>query len=388
MPTYKITYGGWYQRTTLHLSEIYNFFSFAHTNTDLSKEKLEKFKESLHLTSVTREVGYLEFVRAVTETGIEIKYYEDGLYILSLTSPKIKEGHELLTKYFEDVFNPAIKYLFSLGAPTPKVLANIRSFHPTVVTLISDEPEEFKIDESEFGVVYSQISSESNVVFKTRDYIFIVAKLSGSATEELVDMQIFFREYKDQLEKYLNIHRKIWEEIEEIKEKKQVKGSELEKIRNKLDRYQKTVSLINNRIVQMESYVKTRQEISKELDVEKHLNKLFQYKFETLADSREYIEEIWEMTTDYLNSAIQVLVELKNQSTKNSITSLTVITTLGVVASILTYLSKDSLPKVTFYGVIFFIFLLLVTWTVNKLINYFFKNIKYKLTLGDTEKNI
>ncbi len=388
MPNYKVTYGGWYQRTTLHLSEVYNFFAFAYTNTDLSKEKLQRFRESLHLSSVTREVGYLEYVRAITESGIEIKYFEDGLYILNLSSPNIKEGQEILARYFEEIFNPAIQYLFSLGAPTPKVLANIRSFHPTVVTLVMTEPEKFTVNEAEFGVVYSRISSESTIVFKTRDYIFIIAKFAEGIADELVDMQIFFREYKDQLEKYLNIHRKVWEEIEEIKEKKQVRGSELEKIRKKLDRYQKTVSLINSRIIQMESYVETRQEISRELDVEKHLNKLFQYKFETLADSREYIEELWVMTTDYLNSAIQVIVELKNQSTKNSITSLTVITTLGVVASILTYLSRESLPKVTSYGIIFFIFLIFVTWAINKLINYFFKNMKYKLTLGDTEKNI
>ena len=36
----------------------------------------------------------------------------------------------------------------------------------------------------------------------------------------IMEMEIFFREFKDQLQKYLNIHRKVWEEISDIKERK------------------------------------------------------------------------------------------------------------------------------------------------------------------------
>ena len=72
----------------------------------------------------------------------------------------------------------------------------------------------------------------------------IGATLVSFPVQDLVEMQIFFREFKDQLEKYLNIHRNLWEEISDIKERKLLRGSEIEPIRAKLDSYQKTISLI------------------------------------------------------------------------------------------------------------------------------------------------
>lgn len=68
----KIYFGGWYQRTTLHLSEIYNFLAEGRSDLDLSKQKLLSLRQEMHLKSVSRESGYLEYVKAVTEEGVEI----------------------------------------------------------------------------------------------------------------------------------------------------------------------------------------------------------------------------------------------------------------------------------------------------------------------------
>ena len=79
---------------------------------------------------------------------------------------------------------------------------------------------------------------------------------------------------------------------------------EIAEARGKLDGYQKTISLISNRINQMGSYVNTRSSIAKHLEIEKDLSSLFEYKFETLTDTLTYIKEIWKMTGDYLSQAI------------------------------------------------------------------------------------
>ena len=139
----KVYFGGWYQRTTLHLTEIFNFLSEGRSDLDLSKQKLQSLKTDLRLTGVSREAGYLEYVRAVTEQGIEIRYYEDGLYILSLESHNVPRAKEILKDYYESVFAPAISYIFSLGAPTPKELANIKSVHPIAVGVVFGTPEKY-----------------------------------------------------------------------------------------------------------------------------------------------------------------------------------------------------------------------------------------------------
>src|SRR3989344_423050 len=384
----KITYGGWYQRTTLHLSEICDLMAFGKSNLDLDKNKLIEFKNNLGIETITREAGYLEFVRAKTKEGIEIRYYEDGLYILELDSEDIKQGSKLLENYFNNKLNPAISYIFSLGAPTPKELANIKTTHPTVITIIADEPVSFKIDHDQFGSVYSTIQSKDILVHKTPRFLFIVSKQNLASIRELVEMQIFFREFKDQLEKYLNIHRHIWEEISDIKERGYISGSEIELLRSRLDSYQKTVSLISNRINQMGSYIRTRSSIAKGFQLEDYLVKLFQFKFEILTDTLDYIKEVWKMTTDYLSSAVQIIVEIKNQSTTRGIQSLQLITSIGVVAGILGYISKTELPQMTGIGGLYFALIMATTWFINYTVTRIYKNKKYKLKFAERAKDI
>ena len=77
----------------------------------------------------------------------------------------------------------------------------------------------------------------------------------------------------------MNIHRNIWEDITEIKDGGKILGKDVSKTKIRLDSYDRSISLINNRINQMGTYVKTRQSIAKELGVELHLSKIFDYKF-------------------------------------------------------------------------------------------------------------
>ncbi len=389
MSQYKVTYGGWYQRTTLHMSEVYDLFARGFSNLSLSKDRLLQFQKDLRLVSISRESGYFDYVKAVTDSGIEIKYYEDGLYILEMVTTDVLAAQQKLEQYFATIFNPAISYIFSLGAPTPKVLANIKANHPVVVSTFVDDIKSFVVDESVFGGVYTQVSSDAVVVYKTPHYILLCAPSSSSAfIPEIVEMQIFFREFKDQLEKYLTIHRTIWEEISAIKEAKEVQGKDVETIRGKLDEYQKTISLISNRINQMASYVNTRSSIAKRLEVDKHLVDIFEYKFETLTDTLSYIKEIWKMTSDYLASAIGNLVEIKNQSTSNNLKSLQTITSIGVISGVLGYLSAKTLPQINKAGLVYFVVLFGLTWCMNYAISKKYQNKKYSLKFGNRKTDI
>lgn len=383
---YRVTYGGWYQRTTLHLSEVYDFLARAETHLNLDKGKLMTMNKALGLTKVTREAGYLEFVKAETESGIEIRYYEDGLYILEIETSNPKEGGKQLEGYYDRIFGPAIAYIFSLGAPTPKILANIKTRHPMVISTEELHPEKYTPDKDVFGETYSRITTSQVTVCKTPEYIFVVSKPKIKvAMEEMVEMQIFFREFKDQLEKYLDIHRTVWEEISEIKERRNIKGNEVEQIRTRLDSYQKTINLINSRINQMGAYIGTRAKIAKSLSIEDQLTTLFQYKFEILSDTHSYIREIWKMTSDYLATAIQVVADIRSQTTNNSIQSLRLITTYGVVGGIIGYLSKDSLPTVTTNGLLYFGLLIFGTWAVNQAVAFAYRRRKYKLAFSETK---
>lgn len=381
-PVFTITFGGWYQRTTLHLSEIYDLFANGYSHLPLSTSKIKSLSEGLDLVSVSREIGELEYVKAITKDNIEIRYYEDGLYVLEITTANISTAQIKLQGYYDNFLSPAISYIFSLGAPTPKILADVKTTHPVVVSTNYPHTKAV-LSAYDFGPVYSQIVSASISVFKTPQYIIVVDPLPANHTRDLIEMQIFFREFKDQLQRYLNIHRHIWEEISEVKEKGQISGHQVEPMRSRLDSYQKTINLINSRISQMGSYVNTRASIARKLKIEDQLLSIFQYKFETLTDTHVYIKEIWKMTDAYVNTAIQVLTEVKNQSTANGIQSLRLITTIGVLSGIIGYLSKDTFPKITPIGLWYFVILVLGTWLINQIINLIYKKIKYQLKFAD-----
>lgn len=105
-------------------------------------------------------------------------------------------------------------------------------------------------------------------------------------------------------------------------------------------------------------------------------------------DIYEYMKHLCGMTKNYLASAIGIFFELQAKSTKNTISSLQLITTIGVVAGILGYLSKDTLPKFTLIGLLYFSLLMAMTWAVNGIVSKFFKNKRYDIKGQDIERNI
>lgn len=384
----KISFGGWYQRTTLHLTEVYEFLSKGKSRLELSDSKLKVFHDKLNLKSVTRETGYLEYIKAITKQGIKIRYYEDGLYILEVESDNIDSSVKLVKEYFEKFLNPAINYIFSLGAPTPKILSNIKDEHPIVISRLDREHSKFNVP-SKYGEVYNKTSSMDISVYKTPGYIFIIGMPNKKESiDVIIEMQVFFREFKDQLHKYLNIHRKVWEDISLIKEKKFIRGKEVEIYRSKLESYKKTIDLINHRINQMPVYAHTRASVSKKLNIEKHLVELFQYKFEDLFNSLAYIKEIWDMTKDYVNSAIAVIVEINNKTAVSGIRSIQILASIGVFTGIVGYLTRDTLPAFTEVGIFYFLFLVGVIFLIDRVIKKYANNKKYELKFVETNKEI
>ena len=114
----KIFVGGWFQRTTLHLSEIYDFLREAYSPLDLEKKKLVALRDTLLINEVEFNVDNLEYIKIISSTNIEIKIFEDGLILLSKKSEKeIKKDIDDLTYYYEKKISPAFSYIFSLGAP-------------------------------------------------------------------------------------------------------------------------------------------------------------------------------------------------------------------------------------------------------------------------------
>lgn len=389
MTIQKIYIGGWFQRTTLHLTETWDFLKRAESNLDFSKEDLDAARDTLSIQEVSRESGPLEYILAKTGADISFRMYEDGLIILEKEHRSLREDFDSIKDYYDNKLSKALSLIFSKGAPVPKELVNIKTILPYIVTVTDATKEEIEGVFKDFNEAeYSVLTTKNIEVHRSPGIIIINNLRDEKLTREIIESQIFFREFKSQLHRYLAIHRILWEKIRVIKERGAIRGSDIDSLRNELSVYQKTINLIGARIDQMPAYVKTRQKITDVEKIDEYLQPLFQFKFETLLDTHEYIKHLWSMTKNYLGSALEIFSDLQAKSTKNTISSLQLITTVGVVAGIIGYLGKDALPNFTAVGLVYFFLLMLMTWVINGLVSRFFKNKTYTIEAQDIAKDI
>lgn len=144
----KIYIGGWFQRTTLQLSEIYDFLRDGSSKLALDKKKLVKLHDALDLSEIDYGVDGLEYLKFSTRVGVNVKVFEDGLIVLNdanVTEFSLFNDIDALANYYENKLSPALSYLFSLGAPIPKELANIETVFPYFIVLNNSKKEDIEM---------------------------------------------------------------------------------------------------------------------------------------------------------------------------------------------------------------------------------------------------
>lgn len=384
--------GGWFQRTMLQLSEIYDFLRTGESQLKLNKKKLLELRKSLDIGSVEYGVAGEEFISFTTSELLRIKVFEDGLIVVgsdNVSEATLFSDVEHLKDYYEQKLSPAINYIFSLGAPVPKELAHIENIFPYFVVCDNATREDIAelLSKTE-RQKYFEFDNKNYSVLRGDKYYFINNKKTSKAKiERYIEEQIFIREFKGQLHRYLNLHRIIWEKIDSVKDRAKVRGSDVVKFSTKLEGYAKTVTLIDGRIRQMSTYIATRERIAKQDKELEDFLAISGFRYETLRNTLEYIKDLWDMTRNYVNSAQKLFDGIKQDVTSSSINSLTIVTSMSAGAAILD-LFTESEPSFTSFGFVYFFVLALVGWVATKLLSWIAQKRKYDISDIDYDKNI
>lgn len=384
--------GGWFQRTMLQLSEIYDFLRECKTQLDLDQEKLNEYRKNLGIGKLDYGVAGEEYVKFTTAENITVKVFEDGLIVLNnqnVSEDTLFADIDKVTDYYENKLSPAFSYLFSLGAPVPKELANIETVYPYfIVCDNADKKDMSELLSRTEKQKYFEFENENYDVVRGDKYYFINnKKQSNDNIERYIEEQIFIREFKGQLHRYLNLHRIIWEKIDSVKENVNVKGSEIVKFTSKLEGYAKTINLIEGRINQMSTYISTREKIAKSDNDLSEFLAISGYRYETLRDTLDYIKYLWTMTKNYVSSAQKLFDGIKQDVTSKSVDSLTIVTSMSAGASIIGLLTETA-PEFTIFGVIYFFILALLGWSSTRILGAISKKRKYEVSDIEYDKNI
>lgn len=380
----KIYIGGWFQRTMLHLTEIYNFLKDGTSYLDLSPKKLASFRESLEIADLQFGVDGFENIHITTTSGVDVKIFEDGLIVLSnkvSNSETLNSEIDDLAKYYEERLSPTISYLFSLGAPVPKELANIKTVYPYFIVLNNAKPKEMqKFMQSIDKQRYYEHSNKYFDILRGDKYYFINNKTKSiERAEKYIEEQIFVREFKGQLHRYLDLHRIIWERIDEVKERPKVRGKEIVEFTGKIEDIAKTINLVDSRINQMSTYLRTREKLALRDPNFKDVLDIMEYRYETLGDTLAYIQQIWIMTKNYVTSARGLFSDLQQEVTQKSVENLTVVTSMGVGASLIALFTTEEMPAITVFGVLYFLILAAIGFTANKVMKMIGERRKYEI---------
>lgn len=384
--------GGWFQRTMLQLSEIYDFLRECKSQLALDPERLDELRKDLEIGKIDYGVAGEEYIEFTTALNIKVKIFEDGLIILN--NQKVSEDTlfadiDHVTDYYENKLSKAFNYLFSLGAPVPKELANIESVYPYFVVCDNATKDEISelLSRTEKQKYFEFNNDKYDVIRGDKYYFVNNKKQSFDNIERYIEEQVFIREFKGQLHRYLNIHRIIWEKIDVVKENANVKGSEIVKFTSKLEGYAKTINLIDGRINQMSTYISTREKIAKSDQELSEFLAISGYRYETLKDTLDYIKSLWNMTKNYVSSAQKLFEGIKQDVTSSSVNSLTIVTSMSAGASIISLLTETK-PEFTVFGVLYFFILAFIGWSSTKLLSTISSNRKYEVSDVEFEKDI
>lgn len=388
----EIYIGGWFQRTMLQLSEIYDFLRECKTQLALSEKKLTELRRNLEIGKIDYGVSGEEYVEFTTALNITVKIFEDGLVVLknnNVSEDTLFADITKLTEYYEKRLSPAFSYLFSLGAPVPKELANIETVYPYFIVCdnATDEQIAELLSRTERQKYFEFKNNKYDVVRGDKYYFINNKKQSIENIERYIEEQIFIREFKGQLHRYLNIHRIIWEKIDKVKENVKVKGSEIVKFTSKLEGYAKTITLIEGRIKQMSTYIGTREKIAKSDTELSEFLAISGYRYETLKDTLDYIKYLWDMTKNYVQSAQKQFEGIKQDVTSSSVESLTIVSSMSAGAALLD-LFTESAPTFSVFGIFYFFALALIGWGSTKVLSMISSRRKYDVTDIEYEKDI
>lgn len=384
--------GGWFQRTMLQLSEIYDFIRNGESQLKLNKKKLAELHKNLNIGSVEYGVQGEEFVSFVTGDRLRVKIFEDGLIIVSsdnVSEETLFTDVDRLKDYYEQQLSTAINYLFSLGAPVPKELANIENIYPYFVVCDNATRDEISalLAQTEKQKYFEFDNKDYTVVRGDKYYFINNKKKNQNHIERYIEEQVFIREFKGQLHRYLNLHRIIWEKIDTVKDRAKVKGKDVITFSTKLEGYAKTVNLIDGRIKQMSTYLPTRERIAKQDEDLVEFLSISGYRYETLRDTLEYVKDLWDMTKDYVSSTQKLYANVSDQITSASLNKLTVVTVVSACATTFNLLTKGNVAFST-AGVISVLVILAVGLLANRLIKYLAEKRKYEISDVDYEENI
>ncbi|MEK7083869.1 MAG: hypothetical protein AAB932_01405 [Patescibacteria group bacterium] len=329
----------WFQRTTLHLTEMYHFFDHDFLYLKLPKEDLEASFKKLSVKSAEFfELNDFDVVKTEFENGLTFTATDDGVMMLRApVGEDLKKARKYLETFYYEKLGASLSYLFSRGAPLPKQLSTLKEVYPILLVVRDATDDDITRLFAEFDEAYDSFVSSPHFQIFFSDTIHIVRVLkNGKRVDEILDdllrNVVFLREFERQLHMYLNLHRTMWDQTSKIRESNTLRYRDFPALRKKIMDALKTLSFVKARLSQMEDINVARRLLVGD-DVKEELTALGLFRFDSVSADQRYIVDLWEMTIDYVKRTLDLLESLFQENTQRELNTLKFFTLIAAITS-------------------------------------------------------
>lgn len=333
MKVKEIYSGTWLPRTHVHLDELYHFFADATTSSSLEQERLRQLRKRVGAKEFGFHKGVIDELHVNCVQGHFIAT-EDGVLVVKKVVKNLNQDYKRINDFFLSKILPAVSYLFSTGAPLPKVYKSLDSIMPVVIWASTAHQSDIEALFKAFGdTMHLHMQGKGKHVFFGEKITLVVSRKTLS--EQFINYLIFAQDMSRQMAKLTTVHRIIWDEISELREKKEIQNKELPFLRDELLDMKKEISYFRSRLSQMKHILAQRLRLADDLLEASPVSEQMKHDLFSLESSHAYVEELWLMTDRYVDSTFELITLLYQENQQRELTVLQTIFLIGVIASIL-----------------------------------------------------
>lgn len=326
--------GSWFPRTKLHLKEYFTFLKSGTTNLPLDGRKVKALQKKLAPSGVAYVGGRFDKVTADLD-GHAVEYFEDGLLLISRKTQDVAAGIDDLRKFYDHQMVPALGLIYSVG--TPVITPNFKhdALRPVILITGPAPEQEVAALAAKCGETVHFTARRGEVSVHYADNLVFICGADEAFGWRLAGLILLSREYEHKLRHFLDTHRTVWEEIEQLRARQALSLKELPAIRDRLLDYHRDFSVLRARLNQMDSYLDERRSETDDSGQAEALRALEAYRFGKLRSATHYVDRLWEMLEDYLRSTVEITGLMYQENLQKEINFQQFIFLLGSVAAIL-----------------------------------------------------
>lgn len=349
----KIYVGSWYPRTLFHLNEMYEFLKKGTSHLALDPEKIKSLKAEINPSEVLLQQDLGQSFLTAKFDIYDFESRENGLSLLSCKCLGNKKNlEEELSKMsdfaFKKVFS-SFNYIYSLGAPIPKVFAALRSVMPFVfITEAASKKDVIDFLKKKNETIEKEFKNKSIEVYYGQNTVIING--DAALAEKVVKECIYYlHDAQNQFQKILDLHRFIWDEVSAIKSMKSIKYKDLANTRDLLIEIESDVVFFKSRIKQLKDILEVQKIRISNFTSKKDDSVWMGFAdgFDSILSSGKYVERLWEMTNNYLTGASNLLSSVYQESSNKQINILQFVFIISAIASIM---ALGAIPGFSFSG--------------------------------------